>query len=273
LLALYEFGALEEAERASFLDHLAECDYCYEQVYETQPVATAFQRHRASAQRLAPEISPRADSHARLNVLRSWLGGPIQSAVGRPALAGALMVLVCTGMFFVVYRIENTKRESPPSELKSQESAASRSNWEALVVPKASYGPPGAKPILRQPGSAFDRAMKAYTENRFEEAIQQLKTVTELEPNAPAEVKFYLGVSLLLSGRFNEAVQPLRQAEQLSDGRQRESCSYYLLLGYLKGGQLELARMEVDKLTQMNGEHRALAESLRNQLTGSPTDR
>lgn len=47
--------------------------------------------------------------------------------------------------------------------------------------------------------------MISYRQNDFAGAIEQLETLSEMEPSSEAEVNFYLGVSLLLVGRSQDA--------------------------------------------------------------------
>ena len=50
-VAAYELNALEEDERLVFMDHLIECEYCYNQVYSIEPFMIAFRNHRSAALR------------------------------------------------------------------------------------------------------------------------------------------------------------------------------------------------------------------------------
>jgi hypothetical protein len=49
LIALYEFGAVDEDQQRAFLDHLVECEYCYGEVYSLEPIMTTFREHRNAA--------------------------------------------------------------------------------------------------------------------------------------------------------------------------------------------------------------------------------
>ena len=103
-----------------------------------------------------------------------------------------------------------------------------------IEIPKAPYTPPSESVILRKKNKAFYHAMEAYQENDFRSAIEQLETISELEPYGAADVKFYLGVSLLLAGRNRDAIAPLEQSVESAVGPLRESSHYYLALAYLK---------------------------------------
>jgi tetratricopeptide (TPR) repeat protein len=50
LIALYEFGALKGRQLEAFLDHLIECQFCYDEVYRLEPFMTRFRRHREAVQ-------------------------------------------------------------------------------------------------------------------------------------------------------------------------------------------------------------------------------
>lgn len=138
--------------------------------------------------------------------------------------------------------------------------------WEDITVPKAPYTPPTERVILRGPGAAFNRAMALYQQNDFAGAVEQLDPLSELDSDNAAEVKFYLGVSLLMIGRNQDAITPLRQAAQSSVDPRRESCHYYLALAYLKCDYRDQALDELNGVIEANGAHRSAARELQRQI-------
>ena len=138
--------------------------------------------------------------------------------------------------------------------------------WEDITVPKAPYTPPTERVVLRGPGAAFNRAMALYQQNDFAGAVEQLEPLSELESDNAAEVKFYLGVSLLMTGRNQDAITPLRQAAQSSVGPRRESSHYYLALAYLKCDYRDQALDELNGVIEANGAHNSAARELQRQI-------
>jgi len=108
--------------------------------------------------------------------------------------------------------------------------------------------------------------MTAYQQGDFVRTVEQLETLSELEPANSAEVDFYLGVSLLLTGRGPEAVAPLKRAAQSNDDQQREAPRFYLALAHLKQNEIGQATAELDAVIEMNGEHALSAKDLKRRI-------
>lgn len=261
-LAFYEFGALDEREHAIFLDHLIECEYCYDQVYSIEPISMTIRNHRTAARQVGVKASF-ASIEGVVQTPRTWWSL-------RPAFmaAASLVLALSIGVVVFMNRIPQTgdgratERVEEPGELAD----AKTSPWKDLVVPKAPYVTPKERVILRGPGEAFDRAMVAYQQNEFASAVEQLEPLSELEPDNAVEVRFYLGISLLMIGRNQDAISPLRQATQFSVGPRRESSHYYLALAYLKCNYQDQALGELDAAIKMDGVLRPAIEELRRQI-------
>jgi Tetratricopeptide repeat len=260
-IALHEMGALGDDQQAIFLDHLVECEYCYNQVYSLEPVMATFRRHRLATRHVGQPAALRA---RRLPAL--W---PARWASFLPLTAAfAILLIVAVGVF---YRFSQRRAPEAPKLARSDAPAltgeAGRRLRDGLEIPKASYLPPKEPIALRQPAArAFNTAMAAYQKNDYHAAIEQLETLDELQPDNPAEVKFYLGVSLLLAGRSPEAIRPLQAAAELSSGPSLESSRYYLALAYLKSDHLPQALAALDSVVAMNGERQFAAERLKVQI-------
>jgi Tetratricopeptide repeat len=249
----YEFNALEDDERRVFLDHLIECEYCYDQVYSVEPVMAEFRNHRAAAQR------GETFRHSASRERSAPAPGPFRIWGLIPTMA-ALTLLIGLGVYVLYIPRQNQQAESVKV-------AGVDSPWKEIEIPKAAYVRPSEPIVLRKNNKAFDHAMTAYQENDYPAAIEQLEALSELEPDGEAEVKFYLGVSLLLVDRGQDAIPPLRQSVQSSAGPLSESSHYYLALAYLKSNQPQQALTELDATIGMNGEHRPSAESLKEQVS------
>lgn len=271
LIGLYEFGALEQPELDTFLDHLIECDYCYEQVYTLEPFTSSFRDHREAAQgdEIAEDFSVTPDIAAER-------AAPVWST--KPFLVAA-SVVVTIGVMLVVFRLLETGPTSPvtgPSggaPAKSEIAQDLPSPWRDLAIPKAAYTPPSQNHSYRDSTTAFEQAMAAYQEHNFAQAAEQLETLSDLNPRQGAEVHFYWGVSLLLAGRSREAIEPLKRAVPLSVGQQRESSHYYLALAYLKTNQPEPALVELEAVVAIKGQHQADAEKLKQSVLNQRAQR
>lgn len=257
LIALYEFGALDESQRSAFLDHLIECEHCYSEVYSLEPVMSEFRSHRDAAKKdgTATHDLKRVVSARRQP--RFWR--PI------PVLAALFLLAVSAGVVYLVSRPDTgpvaKDGDTPPAMTTEQ-----HSTWANLSIPKAAYAPPKEGVTLRKPTKAFERAMAAYEQNDFASAIEQLETLRELEPSDGTPVSLYLGISLLLTGRSRDAIRHLKQGIESGTGSQRETSHYYLALAYLKSDQAQEAILELDKTIEMNGEYEPIARTLREQV-------
>jgi len=264
-MGLYEFGALESSDLHAFLDHLIECEFCYNQVYSLEPVANAFRNHRIAIQRgeIDQDVGAVQEAIYKVRVRSFWLRKPVLAAASLlVALSAGLMAFYLAGQ-----RSEPNVAQLSGAVPSSSEIAKGKpSPWEDVAIPKAVYTPPRDERIFRRPLTAFARAMAAYQENNFAEAINQLETLSQLDLRDGAEGQFYLGVSLLLVGRSQDAVLPLTQAVQLSVGMRREASHYYLALAYLKVNQPHQALAELEAVIEMKGERRAEAERLKQQV-------
>jgi predicted Zn-dependent protease len=143
------------------------------------------------------------------------------------------------------------------------------SPWREVEIPKAAYTPPSHQ-VYRSSTAAFDRAMEAYRQDKFNEAAEQLAALSQLEVRNAGEVQFYFGVSLLLAGRPQEAIEPLTQAVQLTVGQQQQSSYYYWAVAFLKTNQPDRALAELSAVMAMEGEHQHLSSTAKQDFAGHP---
>lgn len=264
LITRYEFGALNESERAIFLDHLIECTYCHNEVYSMRPFMEVLRNHRQEAQRRM--------AHKEMRAPLSLTRGPSSPWFRKPLLmAASILVVICLGLVAIyLMRLRSTPEmvTRPRTVRPESEIAGARPlPWSDVAIPKAPYQPPEQPGRLRGEGrgSPFQRAMAAYQRDDFATAAQQLEAVTRLNPGH-ARAYFYWGVSLLLLDQSREAIFPLKRAIRLGNGTLREQGHYYLALAYLKTDQPRRALQELDEVVALNGAYRERAEKLREQI-------
>ena len=109
--------------------------------------------------------------------------------------------------------------------------------------------------------------MTAYERGDLAAAIEQLQTLSEMQPANLGEVSFYEGASLLLVGRSQEAIAPLRKGVETGDPRQTEMSRYYLAIAYLKNDQIQQATAELDAAIESGGPYAPAARQLRERIT------
>ncbi|PYP88128.1 MAG: hypothetical protein DMF61_08520 [Blastocatellia bacterium AA13] len=257
LVALHEFGALDGSQQQLVLDHLIECEDCYTQVYDLEPIMTAFRRHRAEAIRESPRRELQEERAAPFPArLRSWNTTAL--------MAACLLIVLSVGVLYLL-----RKQDSHSNGVDFENGgglALNRSPFADLAIPKPAHAEPSPGLRLRNPDDAFERAMQSYQTNDFQSAAEQLDTLRELGPSNLDEVDFYLGASLLLIGKSQEAIQPLTRSAELSSGARLEASHYYLALAFAKTNQSRQAISELDKCIELNGEHQSAARALRKKI-------
>ena len=93
--------------------------------------------------------------------------------------------------------------------------------------------------------------MRAYVDRNYDEASDLLQRLLQTEPNAP-DANFYVGIILLLKGRPDLAVDPLKLA---AAGRTRwaQPAHFYLAKAYLQTRDLANAESELKAAAAMTG--------------------
>jgi tetratricopeptide (TPR) repeat protein len=256
LIALYEVGALDGRKRRAFLDHLIECEYCYDKLYAIEPAMIAFRNHRDAARARATTTSPEVARDLRLLSVRPrvWRWSP--------ALTAASVMAVCGLVLFLALH-ERGRLDPVPS---APGVVQNLSPWKDIEIPTAEYRPLGERSILRTPVKSFDRAMAAYQAGDFSAAAEKLQTLIELESDVSPEVRFYLGVSLLKVGRMEDAISSLKRVVESTNQTQQEAAHFYLALASLRMNQPQQAITEFDAVVMLNGNFCAEARKIRQQV-------
>jgi tetratricopeptide (TPR) repeat protein len=113
--------------------------------------------------------------------------------------------------------------------------------------------------------TTFQDAMRRYQQRDYPAAIARLREASALDPAAP-HVAFFLGVSNLLAGRTDEAIDGLRATIALGDSPYLEEARFYLAKTYVKAGRVDDAIPELEQTIGLRGEHQAEARLLLGQL-------
>ncbi len=244
LIGRYELDALEEPWREKFVEHMVECEYCHNEVYSMEPYMRAAREHKEGLLK-----GPGAREAARI--------GTIVRAVPlwrrRYPQAAALLLLA------IALAVVAFLRPWKPQEMIVR--------LQDMPIPKASYVPAEGNAVLRSSGSEplLRQAMTAYQQDDYATASRNLEVISRLDPDSQ-QAHFYWGIALLMLGRPQDSIAPLKQAMQLSIDSQCEECRFYLAVAFIKCSRVSEAHDELDAVIQMNGQHRAAAEKLRQRL-------
>ena len=258
LIGLYEFGGLNETDRAAFRGHIIECEYCHEQSYSMEPFAIVFRDHRTAMRRNQTGASA-IPAFSSAWVVLSW--------TVRHMVPLTVSVLLVVAGAFVVWQALWKPTPRVAVSIPPNAGGGTHSRWRDIEVPKPNYTAPETNVLLREPDKMFARAMSAYQRGDLAAAIEQLQTLSEMQPNDLGEASFYEGVSLLLIGRSQDAIAALRRAIETGDDRQVEKSRYYLALAYLKLDQPQQAIAEVEAIIESGGEYLSAAKQLSEKIS------
>jgi tetratricopeptide (TPR) repeat protein len=259
LIGLYEFGGLDETDKVAFRAHIIECEYCHEQSYSMEPFAIVFRDHRTAMRRnqTGASVLPAFSS--------AW--GLLAWAVKQTVPLTVSVLLLVAGAFVIWQAPWKPTPRVEVSRFPPIAGSGTNSRWTNIEVPKPNYTAPKTNVLLREPDKMFARAMTAYQRDDLAAAIEQLQTLSEMQPSDLGEVSFYEGVSLLLVGRSQDAITALRRAMVTGDDRQMEKSRYYLALTYLKLDQPQQAIAEVEAIIESGGEYLSAAKQLSEKIS------
>ena len=227
LLAAYELGILSPEERRHFESHLGGCAVCMEELYESAPAMTALladpdrSLRALSAAGAAP--AERRPFRAALRRRRVW----IPAAAAAMILAAVFFFPSGPGRYGSMARIE-----------------------PVLYVPLETRGAPAAEPSL-----LFREAMKSYARGDYEGAAPLLAGAIGVAREEGGwrdldQARFFHGLTLLLSGNAEEAVEPLRLAARSSTPVIAERSRWYLAQSHLLLEDPERARAHLEWLSE-----------------------
>ncbi len=249
LLAAYELGLLPAEDRLRFEEHLAGCSACLEELYEMSPVATALSSEpgRIAARLAEAGVEPGADpAPSPWRGLRI-LGSPRFYV---PALAAAAILLA----LLMPFGSDDTPEFGKLAML------------EALP-----YVPIDTRPVGHSEAELrFTEGMTNYIAGRYGQAAGQLNEALRLA-ESPREVdwdgigqaRLYLGVSLLLADRPDQARHALEPLTTSPIRILRERARWYLAQAHLLRGDPEGALVPLAALADSSI---AYAERARAQL-------
>jgi hypothetical protein len=245
-LGSFYAGELEAHEDEAIRDHLVGCAACRERAADAAAFAEAMR------------------DDARLVTRGRRIGGV-------PVWAAAMAAVFAAAVILVLWRTVTLPR--PPV---SQVSDA-RTRWDRLAVDPAPYDPNGEHGIVWRGGEqapdadasgSFAWAMAPYDARDFAGAADRLGQRLRTDPG-DERARFYLGVSLLLTGHPDQSVDPLRRVVEESD-LLSSNASWYLAVACLKTGDVDRATALLRDLAAQEGNRGARARQLLGEIEGQP---
>lgn len=167
---------------------------------------------------------------------------------------GILAVLVLAA--FIAWLIADTSRSAPPPVA----AATPRPDLAAFDAP----APPTGKPMVATTDNTplFEEAMKYYRVRDYSRASFALQQATSQQPDNP-EIRFFLGVSYLLTDDTRAGIRELKVAQGLSTSPYVDRIHFYLAKALLKQKDTANAMRELSALVEAGGNLAVPAKKLR----------
>jgi tetratricopeptide (TPR) repeat protein len=114
------------------------------------------------------------------------------------------------------------------------------------------YEPPTLRNLPDEATARFLRGMEHYRKADYANAVEDLRRAAESDPDA-AHIRFFLGVTHLLLGQEDAAIDRLQATIALGDSAYLEEAHWYLAKAFLRRNDLGAAETELRKLIQLQG--------------------
>ena len=247
---------LNEEDREAFERHYFECQRCFDELQTLEAVT------RELRQRPAVHVAARKP-------LRTW---PIAAA----GIAAALLV-AATAMIWkqssplpassrVATRSSPSDAAAPTQTLPGRE-GAERSESRPLSLEQlaraepAPYEPGTFRSVPDAATARFQQGMERYRQGDYRSAIPDLEQAAGLDP-AAAHIQFFLGVSQLITGDADSAIDSLRAAVAVGDSPYLEESHLYLAKALLQRQDVAAAQRQLQEVVALQGPRRAEANQL-----------
>jgi TolA-binding protein len=127
-----------------------------------------------------------------------------------------------------------------------------------------------APEFVPQPGAprTFQAAMAKYNMEDYAGAASALRSVAHAQPNLAA-ARFYLGVSLLLTGDRISGIEELRGVTDSGDSAYLERARFYLAKGLIAEHDIHRAQVQLENLIAQHGDLEKQAAALLGQIRQS----
>lgn len=152
--------------------------------------------------------------------------------------------------------------------------------WPSLTGPPASgvaplaqlakvepprYIPKSLRSAESEAELRYREAMAEYQKGRFAEAIPGLEAALDLDPElTPA--RFFLGATYLMEGEAGRAIDSFTQVLESGDSDYREQALWLQGKTFLKVGDIDSARRDLEKVVLMDGALASQAREVVDQL-------
>ncbi len=219
LVDRYVAGQLDADETERFETHYLTCARCQEEVRFRASVRRALRSVGANESAQNPRVATASGGLKVAN--RQWRSWPLRTAIG---------LAIAAGIAVFVVRSATTERRA----LAALGDVAEAPIYLGMPVRS------GDSSVQRH----FDLGMRAYSDGRYAQAIDELEAAVRAERNA-APPRFFLGISHLMTGNESLALTELRAAAAIGDTPYRGEAHYYAAKALLRSGAARDALTEL----------------------------
>ena len=236
----YIQGKLSEADREAFERHYFECDPCFEELQFREKLLgvtrdhgeTIFADYITKRKHIREPLGPRILDRLFPGI-PTWRQGWIYAAV---SVAVILIMIPILSTLFAPNKYEHLSDIKP---------------YPYLFAGLRSGGSEGER--------LFQQGMRHYTDGEYDQSSRYLEKVVTIDSKS-ALAQFYLGICFLMMDKTGMAVQSLERA--VAAQPDSEIFHWYLGQAFLKEGDGERARVEFEKVRDLNGDFQTRAKTL-----------
>ena len=226
----YAAGRLSESETQAFEEHLLVCDRCQDELTLAVAVREALPAGEADDEPAVPRRLP-------------WRGAGIGLALAAAAVATLLI-------------LPGERVSGPIAELGR------------VTQPPVYLGVPVRQAPAR-PDSVFDAAMSAYSGGDYADAAMGLREALTAGA-APAASEFFLGASLLMLDRDEEAADAFQGVIEAGESPYVTEAHYYLAKAFLRMDRSGDASAHLAIAAEEDGEIGGMARALADSIEAIP---
>jgi tetratricopeptide (TPR) repeat protein len=254
----YLLGQLGDDVRESFEEHYFECARCFGLVQTYRDVQAELARTRKDLLSVTP---------ARRWVWQ-WAWVPAAAvvviaasvALWQPPLPGNLSPAP-----EVARPAPDLAPAAPESPAPSPAPPPKPSLDQLARFEPPRYVPGSLRGVADAATMRFKEGMEHYQQGRYAAAAGVLLEASSLDPEAP-HILFFLGISQLLAGQTDPAIDALGKAITLGDSPYLEEAHFYRAKAFVRRGNLDGASAELEGAIRLRGEREADARDFLRQL-------
>jgi len=239
----YLGGRLSADERAILERHLFECPHCLEELRSLRAVQAELWEQGSPAGSVASQEYPVRT--------RRW------AFASAAALA---LVMIGAALWWKLGRLPG---------------GATVGGAPSTLVALAEFEAPAYLPLNLRGGTddaaeRFRAGMELYQSGRYDLAIRELRAAAAADSQA-SSTSFFLGICYLLTGRTNKGIARLEGTVSLGDPAYLTEARFYLAKGWLRKGNTDKARVELETVAKSGSRLAEEAARLLEQIAKSPS--